>query len=168
MDGATRTPSGLSRDASDQFIGIGDFDDNGVDDVLFARGSNGAKVAFNVDGSFLTGFGRTSQDVVAIGDFDGDGADDVLFEAPASDAFIEVDGASAGVIATFVNPGTVRAVGDYDADFEKKLVFEEADGSFELIAANGTPLVDYGQAVNTLIALDPLGTGSLGEDILVI
>ncbi|MEM6665366.1 MAG: hypothetical protein AAF638_03065 [Pseudomonadota bacterium] len=167
VDGATKAPSGLARDPSDQFIGIGDFDGNGIDDVLFARGSNGAKVAFNVDGSLLTAFGRVTQEVAAIGDFDGDGSDDVLFGVPTNDTFVTVDGATAGVIGTFTSPGSVVSVGDFVPDLADEVVIERLDGSYALVSPDGVDLVDYGQSGSTLIALDPLGTGSL-DDVLIV
>ncbi|MEM6666426.1 MAG: hypothetical protein AAF638_08490, partial [Pseudomonadota bacterium] len=117
--------------------------------------------------TLLTAFGRVTQDVMAIGDFDGNGADDVLFEVPTNDTFIAVGGATAVAISTFTNPGSLSAIGDYQFGLEDEIIFQRADGSYGLVAPDGEDLVDYGQSGNTLLALDPLGTGSL-DDVLVI
>ncbi|MEM6665492.1 MAG: calcium-binding protein [Pseudomonadota bacterium] len=165
IDGATRAPSGLSRSADDVFVGVGDFNGDGVDDVLFERGSNGATVAFSVDGALMTAFGRVTQKAVAIGDFDGDRADDILFDDLTSRAFVAVDGATADRLGTFFSDARVATVGDFVVSITDEVLIETQDGRYVL--SNGLGEFDYGQAENTLMALDPLGTGSLNDSLLV-
>ncbi|MEM6665853.1 MAG: hypothetical protein AAF638_05565, partial [Pseudomonadota bacterium] len=169
VDGQTKTPAGLNRDAADMFAGIADVDGNGTDEVLFKVATTGGTIAVDATGTLVLGYGRTTQDVVAVADFDGDGADDLLFDDALSDAFIAVDGATRAVQDRFISDGSVVSVGNFMPNAEDDLLIEATDGSYRVTDTDGTELASLGRPGDMVLAPDPLGTGvGLLEDILII
>ena len=92
--------------------GIGDFDDNGKDDILFSN-SAGTALGYYADAltSGWTNVGAYSNawEVEGIGDFDGNGKDDILFA--------EIDGNSLGYYADG-SASNWNNIGTYSADWE--------------------------------------------------
>ncbi|MAP94085.1 MAG: hypothetical protein CMK07_03945 [Ponticaulis sp.] len=74
--------------AGDTFEAIGDFNGDGIDDVLLRMSNDNGRILFSADRSTATVIpeidGKTVSD---IGDFDGDGADDILLKDDATGAF---------------------------------------------------------------------------------
>jgi ABC-type phosphate transport system substrate-binding protein len=85
-------------------VGVGDFFDNGTDDILFRNSSSGDTwIEAISNGAFESwqqvGGSNTSYAVVAVGDYFGNGTDDILFRNNSTgDTWFEAisNGASAG------------------------------------------------------------------------
>src|SRR2546421_9935146 len=94
MDGTTIKPSeGFIRTVADQnwqVAGIGDFDGDGKDDILWRNASTGQNYLYPMDGLAIKsteGYLRTVADqnwqVAGVGDFAGDGKADVPWTSAA-------------------------------------------------------------------------------------
>ncbi len=94
MDGRTSSRRGLPRTVADQnwqVAGIGDFNGDGKDDILWRNTATGENYVYPMDGLTILGtegYLRTVADlnweIVGVGDFDGDGKADILWRNSAT------------------------------------------------------------------------------------
>src|ERR1043166_8863489 len=118
-----------------QVAGVGDFNGNGTDDVLWYNPNNGATeewVMANGQWSQTIGLGSHGAQVAGVGDFNHAGTDDVLWRNPATgalDEWVMHNGQWAGSIG-LGNHGTDwqgAGVGDFNADGTDDVLFRNSN-----------------------------------------
>jgi hypothetical protein len=144
MDGKAIKPSeGYLRTVADlswQVAGIGDFDGDGKDDILWHNSATGENYIYFMDGRSIKpseGYTRTVPDsswhIVGIGDFDGDGKADILWRNsstgqnylwPMNGCAIKPGEAYLRTVAD--TRWEVKAVGDFDGDGKADIVWRHA------------------------------------------
>ena len=157
MDSITIKPTeGFIRTVADQswqVAGIGDFDGDGKDDILWRNGTTGENYIYPMDGLAIMpseGYLRTvavqSWQVAGIGDFDGDGKSDILWRnsSTGENYLYLMDGTSIkpteGFLRTVADlDWKVAGVGDFDGDGKADIVWRNsASGQNYLYPMDGT------------------------------
>src|SRR5262249_42094987 len=133
MNGTSIIGEGYLRTVADQdweVAGIGDFDGDGKDDILWRHALTGDNYLYPMNGLAIKaseGYLRTVADldwnVAGVGDFDGDGKADILWRNSASgqNYLYPMDGTAIkpgeGFIRTVADVRwEIKGVGDFDGD----------------------------------------------------
>jgi hypothetical protein len=159
MDGTTIKPTeGFIRTVADQswkVAGIGDFDGDGKDDILWRNTVTGENYLYPMDGLSIKateGYVRTVADqnwrIAGIGDFDGDGKADILWRNSSSGQsyLYPMNGTSIkpgeGFLRTVADPSwKVAGVGDFDGDGKADIVWRNStSGQNYLYPMDGTTI----------------------------
>jgi hypothetical protein len=141
MDGKTIKPTeGYIRTVADQtwqVAGIGDFDGDGKDDILWRQAGTGQNYVYFMDGKTIKpseGYIRTVADgswqVAGVGDLDGDGRDDIVWRRTSTgeNYVYFMDGKtikpSEGFLRTVADAAwQVKALADLDGDGKADIVW---------------------------------------------
>jgi hypothetical protein len=156
MDGTAIKPGeGYIRtvaDANWQVAGVGDFDGDGKDDILWRNAVTGENYLYPMDGLTIKpgeGYLRTVADlgwkVVGVGDLDGDGKADVLWRnsSTGQNYLYPMDGTSIkpseGFLRTVADANwQVAGLGDYDGDAKVDVLWRnQATGENYLYPMDG-------------------------------
>ena len=155
---AIKSNEGPIRTVADQnwqVAGIGDFDGDGKDDILWRNASTGENYVYLMSGLSLKpgeGYIRTVADlnwkVAGIGDFDGDGKADILWRnsSTGQNYVYPMDGptikASEGYLRTVDDTRwEVKGVGDFDGDGKADIVWRNSSsGQNYLYPMDGTTI----------------------------
>ncbi len=159
MDGLAIMPSeGYLRTVADQswqVAGIGDFDGDGKDDILWRNSSGGQNYIYPMNGTAIMpseGFIRTVADpawqVKGVGDLDGDGRADIVWRNNSSGQnylypmFGTTIKSTEGYLRTVADLAwQIAAVGDYDGDGRSDLLWRNATtGQNYLYPMDGTTI----------------------------
>ncbi len=159
-DGSLQAVSGLaanSLDASWRVAGVGDFNGDGREDVLWRHSSGEIGEWLGQVGQFTNNGGAAanpvdnSWKVVMVADYNGDGRDDILWRhssgeigqwvGTANGGFANNGGAAANVVD---NSWKIVASGDFNGDGNADVIFQHTTGVFA--SWQGT---DSGKLVNT-------------------
>jgi len=159
MDGTTIKPGeGFIRTVADQswkVAGIGDFDGDGKDDILWRNTVTGDNYLYPMSGLTIKpgeGYLRTVADlnwkVVGVADFDGDGKADILWRNASSgqNYVYPMDGRvikpTEGFIRTVADTTwQVKGVGDFDGDGKADIVWRNSvSGQNYLYPMDGTAI----------------------------
>ena len=139
-------------DAGWQVAGIGDFDGDGKDDILWCHAASGENYVYLMDSLSIKpgeGYLRTVADlawqVVGVGDFDGDGKADILWRNSSSGQnyvyFMEgrTIKPAEGYLRTVADKSwQVKGIGDFDGDGKSDIVWRNsATGENYLYPMNG-------------------------------
>ena len=129
-----------------QVAGTGDFDGDGVSDILWQHKDTGAVYVWKIDGKSLDikeqgGVGSDEGpgekwEVAGTGDFDGDGVSDILWRNKNTGAVYvwEIDGKNLGIkaqggVGSDTGPGEkweVKGTGDFDGDGKSDILWQNA------------------------------------------
>ena len=159
MDGTTiKATEGFIRTVADQnwqVAGIGDFDGDGKDDILWRHAVTGQNYLYPMDGLAIKpteGYLRSVADlnwkVVGVADFDGDGKSDILWRNSSSgqNYIYPMNGtsikATEGFIRTVADMNwQVKGVGDFDGDGKADIVWgNSSSGENYLYPMDGTTI----------------------------
>ena len=173
MDGLTIKPTeGYIRTVTDQnwqVAGIGDFDGDGKDDILWRNSTTGENYIYPMEGLTVKpseGFIRTvtSQDwqVAGVGDFDGDGNADVLWRnsSTGENYIYPMDGLTIKPSEGFTRTVTeaawqIKGVGDFDGDGMSDILWRNnATGENYLYPMSGTTIKPTEGFVRTVADLN--------------
>ena len=190
MDGTTILGTeGYARTVADQswkVAGIGDFDGDGMADILWRNASTGENYLYLMNGSAITGEGyiRTVADqnwkVAGVGDFDGDGKADVLWRntVTGENYLYPMNGlaikATEGYLRTVASQDwQVAGVGKFDADANADILWRNSvTGENYLYPMNALAILPSEGYLRTVadLAWKVVGTadfdGDLKSDIL--
>ena len=117
--------------------GIGDFNGDGADNILWRKNDGNAMTYWRLDGSASTSIDLGATDpnwsVQGVGDFNGDGADNILWRKNDGSAmtYWRLDGSSSTSIdlgATDPN-WSVHGIGDFNGDGADNILWRKNDGS---------------------------------------
>ena len=117
--------------------GIGDFNRDGTDDILWRKNDGSAMAYWSMDGTATASVDLGATDpgwsVRGIGDFNQDGTDDILWRKNdgSAMAYWSMDGtATASVDLGATDPGwSVRGIGDFNQDGTDDILWRKNDGS---------------------------------------
>jgi len=138
--------SGTNVDAPDPawtIRGIGDFDGDGHDDVLF-RSAEGRTLIWFMNKGRKTGEASGSSPgldwaVQGIGDFDGDGRADILWRSASGVLAFSSRGTDWNDVSAPVSPGWgVAAIGDFNGDAHADILWRHSTGRIEIWFMSGT------------------------------
>lgn len=150
--------SGFSRALSWQFAGIGDFNGDGINNVLVRNTSSGGWYQYNLNTTDIESRGKFGMDknldlkVGAIADFNLDGTDDLLVQDQKDLKWyiylIQNNRATDTLyISSFFNQDyyELQAVGDVDADGDADVIFRNTNnGGWTIYKMEGTATRVYG------------------------
>jgi hypothetical protein len=133
-EGFTRTVA----DANWQVAGVGDFDGDGRDDVLWHNNATGANYVWLMNGTTISGEGAlrtlpSNWQLGAIGDFDGDGKSDILWRNSTTGQNYIWPMSGTTVLGTEGYTRTIgdtnwqiKAVGDFNGDGKTDLLWRNS------------------------------------------
>jgi hypothetical protein len=146
--------SGLGNVATNwSVVGVGDFNGDGMADILWRNNNNGNVAIWLMNGTTVTNsstatFGNMplTWSVAGTGDFNGDGSSDILWTDTSGDIAIwEMNG------TTILNPNTsevgnlstvwtVAETGDFNADGLSDILWRDTSGDIAIWFMNGTTI----------------------------
>ena len=160
MDGTTIKPTeGYLRTVADQnwlVAGVGDFNGDGKDDILWRNQLTGENYIYFMNGLSIQpneGYLRTVADlswrIVGVADFDGDGKSDILWRNAVSgqNYLYPMNGTAIlgteGYLRTVADTNwQVKGVGDFDGDGKADILWRNAvSGENYLYLMNGTTIL---------------------------
>jgi hypothetical protein len=134
-------------------VGVGDFNGDGMADILWRNNTNGNVAIWLMNGTTVTNsstatFGNmpATWSVAGTGDFNGDGLSDILWRDTAGDIAIwEMNG------TTILNPSTsgvgnlstvwsVAETGDFDGNGMSDILWRDSSGDIAIWFMNGTAI----------------------------
>jgi Ca2+-binding RTX toxin-like protein len=162
--------------------GIGDFNGDGRDDVLWRDASSGVITDWlgTASGGFSDNYGNASASVplnwtiAAVGDFNGDHRDDILWRSETGQITDWLGTANGGFSDNFSNASAnvgndwkVVATGDFNGDGKDDILWRNDSGAIVdwLGAANGGFTVNYGNSFASVpTSWTLVGTGDFNGD----
>mgnify|MGYP002765985114 FL=1 len=121
-------------------LGIGDFNGDGKDEILFQNGTNFYTTDINSNFASLGGFG-TGWEVRAIGDFSGDGKDDLVLFHKDTGSVVKLENGQTSSYASLgqldANDWFIVGAGDYNGDGKDDLLVRQYSSGMLGYYANG-------------------------------
>ncbi len=148
------------------FLGIGDFNGDGKDDVLAQTNASGFTSYWNGgDTKVDVGEGLIGRDVLAIADFDGDGRDDVLLQTTASGWASYLSGAGTKVnVGTYLVGRTLLGVGDFNGDGKDDILGQTNANGWTSYLNGGDPNAKVDTVGSYLVGRTLLGIADFNGD----
>ena len=159
-------------------VGTGDFNDDGLSDILFQNTSSGQVSIWEMSGNTLIGGGPVSTNpgpawkAIGTGDFDDDGDSDILFQNASSGqvSIWEMNGnklVGGGPVTSNAGPAwKAIGTGDFNDDGHSDILFQNtSSGQVSIWEMNGNTLVGGGPvSPNPGPAWKAIGTGDFDGD----
>jgi hypothetical protein len=136
-----------------QIQGVGDFNGDGKDDVLWRNVNSGQITDWlgQAGGSFASNFGNvdafvaTSWHIIGTGDFNGDGKDDILWRNDSGRVTNWLGQANGGFVSNFGNADAnagldwhIAGIGDYNGDGKDDILWRNNTGdTFDWLGTSG-------------------------------
>jgi len=157
-------------------VGVGDWDDDGTQEVVYSRNSEiyqvelgGTPTVVERDGPGGSTRDLSGSSVAGVGDFDGNGDAGIVYVDPDTGTvrYIESDGGSRQDTGVAVDSAsTVSELADFDADGDAETALVDGNSDIQLVDVDGADgaVIDPGYDVSStrLAALDVTG-GSAPE-----
>ncbi len=151
---ASRVLTDLTDDLADTFVGTGDFDDDGIYDVLLRR-KNGTWLVYLIKGVGTPQTGRPKllrsarASVAAIADFDGNGTDDVLMRDDKGRwTFFALNGTKVtmkGAVPMSRDlDSALVAFADFNGDRKADVLLRNVDGTWHMYTLDGRKVLGEG------------------------
>jgi V8-like Glu-specific endopeptidase len=175
LNGATINRTGLiDADPGPNWkaVGTGDFNDDGLRDILM-QNTNGTVAVWEMNGANLLTSGIVADPgpnwtIVGTGDFNGDDDSDIVLQnANSSVAVWEMDGTSLKASAVVANPGQnwkVVGTGDFAGDGQSDILMQNANGSVQILEMNGSRLAGSAMVADPGANWKVAGTGDFNGD----
>ncbi len=166
----------VNPDPSWSVAGTGDFNGDGMSDILW-RNASGQLALWQMNGSSIIGSGSVSAGGVAvnpdpswsvagIGDFDGDGKSDILWRGASGEISLwEMNGSTVvgsgdvsagGVVPRPGSSWSIAGIGDFNADGTADILWRDsASNSLVMWLMNGTSIVSSGAVSSGGSAVNP-------------
>lgn len=174
----TSDGTAVNPDPTWSVLGAGDFNGNGLSDLLWRNTATGEVAVWFMNGSTITGSGDAKSGgaaaipdgnwtVAGIGDFNGDGKSDVVWRNTASGevALWQMNGSTItgsgdlNVGGTAAMPGSswsVVGVGDFNADGTADLLWRDASsGTLAMWLMNGSTIIGSGNVTSSGTPVTP-------------
>jgi phospholipase/lecithinase/hemolysin len=131
-------------------VGVGDFNGDGMSDILWRNNTNGNVAIWLMNGTTVTSSATFANlgaySVVGIGDFNGDGNSDILLRDGSGDIAIwEMNGTTilnpnATAVGNLSTVWSVAETGDFNGDGQSDILWRDTSGDIAMWFMNGTTI----------------------------
>jgi hypothetical protein len=131
-------------------VGVGDFNGDGMADILWQNTSNGNLAIYLMNGTTVASSATFANlgafSVVGIGDFNGDGRADILLRDGSGDiGILEMNGTSvingnSPGVGNLATTWSVAETGDFNSDGESDILWRDTSGDTAIWYMNGTTI----------------------------
>lgn len=123
IEGLTGSLHYVAHASGREVVGIGDFNADGTDDLLYRNGNDWYGHLDGAGANTNIGF-RSGLSLMAVGDYTGDGRDDLLFRSDSSGWYSMVEGDGTFSNVGFRHGESLKGLGDFNGDGATDILFQ--------------------------------------------